>query len=61
VAGGPIIREKTFFFVDYQGTRQLIGRVVTSTVPTLAERDNGGFFKTAGPAVGPGPQQQQCG
>ncbi len=42
VAGGPIIHDKTFFFVDYQGTRQLIGRVVTSTVPTLAER--GGDF-----------------
>jgi hypothetical protein len=38
VAGGPVIRDKTFFFVDYQGTRQLIGRVVTSTVPTKAER-----------------------
>jgi len=48
VAGGPIIREKTFFFVDYQGTRQLIGRVVTSTVPTLAERDNGDFSKLLG-------------
>jgi hypothetical protein len=42
VAGGPVLRDKTFFFVDYQGTRQLIGRVVTSTVPTVAER--GGDF-----------------
>lgn len=42
VAGGPVIRDKTFFFVDYQGTRQLIGRVVTSTVPTVPER--GGDF-----------------
>jgi hypothetical protein len=42
VAGGPVIRNKTFFFADYQGTRQLIGRVVTSTVPTVAER--GGDF-----------------
>jgi hypothetical protein len=38
VLGGPIIRDKTFFFVDYQGTRQQIGRVVTSTIPTTAER-----------------------
>src|SRR5215475_3213148 len=45
VAGGPIIREKTFFFVDYQGTRQILGKVVTSTVPTLAERNNGDFSK----------------
>ncbi len=42
VMGGPIKKDKTFFFVDYQGTRQLIGRVVSSTVPTVAER--GGDF-----------------
>lgn len=42
VFGGPIRRNKTFFFLDYQGTRQLIGRIRTSNVPTLAER--GGDF-----------------
>jgi hypothetical protein len=35
ILGGPIQHDKTFFFVDYQGTRQLIARVRTSTVPTL--------------------------
>jgi len=39
VLGGPVIHDRTFFFADYQGTRQLIGRTVTSTVPTVAERD----------------------
>jgi hypothetical protein len=38
VFGGPIIKNKTFFFVDYQGTRQSINRVRTSTVPTLLQR-----------------------
>ncbi len=48
VVGGPIVREKTFFFADYQGTRQLTGKVVTSTVPTLDERNNGDFSKLLG-------------
>lgn len=51
-AGGPIIHDKTFFFVDYQGTRQNIGRVVTSTVPTVPER--GGDFSALLGAVVPG-------
>lgn len=38
VLGGPIRRDRTFFFGDYQGTRQLIGRVRISTVPTLLQR-----------------------
>ena len=45
VLGGPIRRDHTFFFVDYQGQRQTIGRTVTSTVPTLAERQ--GVFSRA--------------
>jgi len=45
VLGGPIQADKTFFFVDYQGSRQLIGRVRTSTVPTLAQRN--GIFASA--------------
>ena len=34
--GGPIAQDRTFFFVDYQGQRQSIGRTVISTVPTAA-------------------------
>ena len=47
VAGGPLVKDHTFFFGDYQGTRQLIGRVVTSTVPTLAQRQ-GNFSSSLG-------------
>ncbi len=37
VFGGPIQKNKTFFFVDWQGTRLNTGVVRTSTVPTTAE------------------------
>lgn len=36
--GGPIIRNKTFFFGDYQGTRIRQSQTVVSTVPTVLER-----------------------
>jgi Carboxypeptidase regulatory-like domain len=44
VFGGPIQRNKTFFFVDYQGTRLQTGTVRTSTVPTSLQRQ--GIFGT---------------
>jgi hypothetical protein len=44
VVGGPIRRGRTFFFADYQGQRQNIARTVTSTVPTLLQRQ-GIFFE----------------
>lgn len=36
--GGPILHDHLFFFGDYQGIKQLIGRTAFSTIPTLAER-----------------------
>ncbi len=47
VLGGPVIKDKTFFFGDFQGTRQQIARVRTSTVPTLAQRQ-GDFSSSLG-------------
>jgi hypothetical protein len=38
VLGGPIAKDQTFFFVDYQATRQSIERVRISTVPTALQR-----------------------
>src|SRR6266567_4534685 len=32
--GGPIFKNKSFFFVDYQGTRQILGSSARETVPT---------------------------
>jgi Carboxypeptidase regulatory-like domain len=45
--GSPIIKDRTFFFGDFQGMRQLIGRVAISNVPTLAQR-NGDFSVNLG-------------
>lgn len=39
VVGGPVRRERTFFFADFQGQRQRITRSVISTVPTLLQRE----------------------
>ncbi len=36
--GGPIKRDKAFFFVDYQGTRENIGASQTTVVPSDANR-----------------------
>jgi len=39
--GGPILKNKVFFFGDYEGLRRRQGTVFTSTVPTMAERNSG--------------------
>jgi hypothetical protein len=44
--GGPIIRDKTFFFFDYQGTRKRQGIPFLGDVPTVAMR-NGDFSEIA--------------
>ncbi len=46
--GGPIVRNKTFFFGDYEGFRRVFGLTQTSTVPTAYEEAHPGDFSDLG-------------
>jgi hypothetical protein len=53
--GGPIQKDKTFFFGDYEGLRIIQGTTYVSTVPTLFEEQNiGNFSDIGGPILTPG-------
>ena len=45
VIGGPLARNRAFFFGDFEGLRQNRTTVSTSTIPTMAQRD--GVFSVA--------------
>jgi len=49
--GGPIIKDKTFFFFAWDAYRQRASTVFTTTVPTMAER--GGVFPADVPIYDP--------
>lgn len=48
--GGPVKRDKTFFFFGYEGSQQRTGSTVVLTVPTDAER-TGDFSASGLPAI----------
>lgn len=63
--GGPIRKDKTFFFFDYDGTRDVTMSTATAGVPSAAERqgnfgelcgDAGGSFDSAGMCSAPAGQ-----
>jgi len=48
--GGPVRRDKLFFFMDYEGLRAVSHSLTTATLPTAAELN--GIFTTDGTAGG---------
>ena len=48
--GGPILKNKLFFFVDYEGYRRIAKQVAFATLPTLAQRQ--GIIQPRNPANG---------
>src|SRR6202142_3372252 len=52
--GGPVVKNKTFFFLNYQGDRFVTNLTNNSTVPTAAFKT--GIFTYTNPAPGGGTQ-----
>ncbi len=59
--GGPIVKDKTFFFGDYEGYRQVAGTTSTVTVPTAFEHANPGNLTDIGGSIIPASQLNPLG
>lgn len=46
--GGPIWKDHTFFFADYEGTRQVVHAIMNATVPTTDQNGTSTLAKTNG-------------
>jgi hypothetical protein len=46
--GGPIWKDHTFFFADYEGTRQIVRALMQATVPTADQNGTSALAKTNG-------------
>src|SRR5579872_745025 len=53
--GGPIVKDRTFFFVDYEGIRQGLGVTTIATVPSALART--GLLTTGTVSVDPAAAQ----
>ncbi|MGH9161089.1 MAG: TonB-dependent receptor domain-containing protein [Vicinamibacteraceae bacterium] len=52
VVGGPVVRDRAFFFMDYEGFRQTQRTLVCSTIPTLEQRQGVLSVPVANPFTG---------
>jgi hypothetical protein len=50
IFGGPIKKDRAFFFGDYQGNRQILGQPQSFPVPSLADRTGNLIDLTTGPS-----------
>jgi hypothetical protein len=52
VVGGPIVRNKAFFFADFEGFRQTRGQTASQTIATMTQRQGILAFDTVNPLTG---------